>query len=109
MIEDEETKEPFAYALAHDAKVALWQRTKKLTTIPPRLSHVFVKKEHRKRGFGTALLTRWIEQHAADAKYFAVDTPNAKMLKLLGHTSCERAVEKSGFQASNVHFLNLPI
>ncbi|CAL6271736.1 unnamed protein product [Bathycoccus prasinos] len=63
----------------------------------------------RRRGFGTALVSRWIKEFAIDAKAFAVDMPNGKMLKLLKHARCEVAVEKSGFEAGTLHFLNLPI
>ena len=107
VVEDIETKEAVAYALAHDAKVSSWERKKKLTLCPPRISHVFVKRNYRKRGFGTAIVSHWIRKYAVNAKCFAVDSPNAQMLKLLEDVRCERAVERSGFEA--VHFLNLPI
>ena len=106
---DARTREAVGYALFHDRKVHEWEATKKLTVSPPRLSHVFVKPEYRRRGFGTALVSRWIKEFAIDAKAFAVDMPNGKMLKLLKHARCEVAVEKSGFEAGTIHFLNLPI
>ena len=109
VLEDARTREAVAYALFHDRKVHEWEATKKLTVSPPRLSHVFVKQEYRRRGFGTALVSRWIKEFAIDAKAFAVDMPNGKMLKLLKHARCEVAVEKSGFEAGTIHFLNLPI
>ena len=55
------------------------------------------------------MVSRWIKEFAIDAKAFAVDMPNGKMLKLLKHARCEVAVEKSGFEAGTIHFLNLPI
>ncbi|CAL6271301.1 unnamed protein product [Bathycoccus prasinos] len=109
VLEDARTREAVGYALFHDRKVHEWEATKKLTVSPPRLSHVFVKQEYRRRGFGTALVSRWIKEFAIDAKAFAVDMPNGKMLKLLKHARCEVAVEKSGFEAGTIHFLNLPI
>jgi len=109
VLEDARTREAVGYALFHDRKVHEWEATKKLTVSPPRLSHVFVKPEYRRRGFGTALVSRWIKEFAIDAKAFAVDMPNGKMLKLLKHARCEVAVEKSGFEAGTIHFLNLPI
>jgi len=109
VLEEVRTKEAVGYLLFHDAKVHEWEATKKLTVAPPRLSHVFVKPEYRKRGFGTALVSRWIKEFAIDTKAFAVDMPNGKMLKLLRHSRCEVAVEKSGFEAGTIHFLNLPI
>ena len=109
VLEDARTREAVGYALFHDRKVHEWEATKKLTVSPPRLSHVFVKPEYRRRGFGTALVSRWIKEFAIDAKAFAVDMPNGKMLKLLKHARCEVAVEKSGFEAGTLHFLNLPI
>jgi GNAT superfamily N-acetyltransferase len=109
VLEDARTREAVGYALFHDRKVHEWEATKKLTVSPPRLSHVFVKQEYRRRGFGTALVCRWIKEFAIDAKAFAVDMPNGKMLKLLKHARCEVAVEKSGFEAGTIHFLNLPI
>jgi GNAT superfamily N-acetyltransferase len=109
VLEDARTREAVGYALFHDRKVHEWEATKKLTVSPPRLSHVFVKPEYRRRGFGTALVSRWMKEFAIDAKAFAVDMPNGKMLKLLKHARCEVAVEKSGFEAGTLHFLNLPI
>ncbi|CAL6271690.1 unnamed protein product [Bathycoccus prasinos] len=84
VLEDARTREAVGYALFHDRKV-------------------------HERGFGTALVSRWIKEFAIDAKAFAVDMPNGKMLKLLKHARCEVAVEKSGFEAGTIHFLNLPI
>ena len=109
VLDDARTREAVGYALFHDRKVHEWEATKKLTVSPPRLSHVFVKPEYRRRGFGTAFVSRWIKEFAIDAKAFAVDMPNGKMLKLLKHARCEVAVEKSGFEAGTIHFLNLPI
>ncbi len=109
VLEEVRTKEAVGYLLFHDAKVHEWEAAKKLTVAPPRLSHVFVKPEYWKRGFGTALVSRWIKEFAIDTKAFAVDMPNGKMLKLLRHSRCEVAVEKSGFEAGTIHFLNLPI
>jgi len=109
VLDDARTREAVGYALFHDRKVHEWEATKKLTVSPPRLSHVFVKPEYRRRGFGTALVSRWIKEFAIDAKAFAADMPNGKMLKLLKHARCEVAVEKSGFEAGTIHFLNLPI
>jgi len=109
VLQEVRTREAVGYALFYDAKVHEWEATKKLTVAPPRLSHLFIKPEFRRRGFGTALVNRWIKEFAIDAKAFAVDMPNGKMLKLLKHARCEVAVEKSGFEAGTIHFLNLPL
>ena len=109
VLQEVKTREAVGYALFYDAKVHEWEATKKLTVAPPRLSHLFIKPEFRRRGFGTALVNRWIKEFAIDAKAFAVDMPNGKMLKLLKHARCEVAVEKSGFEAGTIHFLNLPL
>ena len=109
VLQEVRTREAVGYALFYDAKVHEWEATKKLTVAPPRLSHLFIKPEFRRRGFGTALVSRWIKEFAIDAKAFAVDMPNGKMLKLLKHARCEVAVEKSGFEAGTIHFLNLPL
>jgi len=109
VLQEVRTREAVGYALFYDAKVHEWEATKKLTVAPPRLSHLFIKPEFRRRGFGTALVNRWIKEYAIDAKAFAVDMPNGKMLKLLKHARCEVAVEKSGFEAGTIHFLNLPL
>ena len=109
VLQEVRTREAVGYALFYDAKVHEWEATKKLTVAPPRLSHLFIKPEFRRRGFGTALVNRWIKEFAVDAKAFAVDMPNGKMLKLLKHARCEVAVEKSGFEAGTIHFLNLPL
>jgi GNAT superfamily N-acetyltransferase len=109
VLQEVRTREAVGYALFYDAKVHEWEATKKLTVAPPRLSLLFIKPEFRRRGFGTALVNRWIKEFAIDAKAFAVDMPNGKMLKLLKHARCEVAVEKSGFEAGTIHFLNLPL
>ncbi len=76
--------------------------------LPPRLAHLYIARDHRRRGLGSALLAWWRERHAAAVRLFAVDSPNEAMAAVLQRLACAPAATRSGHAASSVHYLHVP-
>ena len=79
-----------------------------VSSLPPRLAHLYIAPQHRRAGLGTGLLAWWRSRHAARVALFAVDTPNDAMNRCLSRLGCAPATAASGYDAQAVHFVGVP-
>ena len=79
-----------------------------VSSLPPRLAHLYIHPQHRRAGLGTGLLAWWRQRHAARVALFAVDTPNDAMNRCLSRLGCAPATTASGYDAQAVHYVGVP-
>ena len=92
------------YTLTYENRAPDWDQGRAVT-VPPRLAHVYIRKEHRGRGLGTGLVANWIKTFALRCAFFAVDSPNDSMLRTLKRVNTAPATTRSGHGASSVHYV----
>lgn len=92
------------YTLTHENRAPEWD-TSRAVALPPRLAHVFITRERRARGLGTALVDWWRRRFALRCAFFAVDAPNDAIARALRRIECSLATTRSGHDASSVHYV----
>lgn len=96
--------EAVGYTLTHENRAPEWDRARAVV-LPPRLAHVFVRRDYRMRGLGTGLVNWWRRRFALRCAFFAVDSPNDSMTRTLLRVECAPATTRSGHGASSVHYI----
>lgn len=92
------------YTLTYENQAPAWDQGRAVT-LPPRLAHVYIRREHRGRGFGTGLVANWIKTFALKCAFFAVDSPNDSMMRTLKRVHTAPVTTRSGHGASSVHYI----
>jgi len=96
--------EAVGYTLTYENRAPEWDRARAVV-LPPRLAHVFIRRDHRMRGLGTGLVNWWRRRFALRCAFFAVDSPNDSMTRTLLRVECAPATTRSGHGASSVHYI----
>jgi len=92
------------YTLTHENRAPEWDLSRAVA-LPPRLAHVFITRERRASGLGTALVDWWRRRFALRCAFFAVDAPNDAIARALRRIECSLATTRSGHDASSVHYV----
>lgn len=100
----DESKTAVGYTLTYENRAPDWDNQRALA-LPPRLAHVYIAREHRMRGLGTAFVAWWRKKFALRCEFFAVDSPNDAMRSTLRRIDCALATTRSGHGASSVHYV----
>jgi len=100
----DESKTAVGYTLTYENRAPDWDNQRALA-LPPRLAHVYIAREYRMRGLGTAFVAWWRKSFALRCEFFAVDSPNDAMRSTLRRIDCALATTRSGHGASSVHYV----
>ena len=100
----DESKTAVGYTLTYENRAPDWDNQRALA-LPPRLAHVYIAREYRMRGLGTAFVAWWRKKFALRCEFFAVDSPNVAMRSTLRRIDCALATTRSGHGASSVHYV----
>mmetsp|Transcript_26696 Transcript_26696/g.65413 ORF Transcript_26696/g.65413 Transcript_26696/m.65413 type:complete len:261 (-) Transcript_26696:283-1065(-) len=95
--------EAVAYTLTFENVAPPWDADR-LLSLPPRLAHIYVRAQDRRRGIGTRMFGWWRDTFAVSVRLFAVDSPSEGMGRVLAKGKCYEASTRSGHNASSVHY-----
>jgi GNAT superfamily N-acetyltransferase len=71
--------EAVAYTLTFENVAPPWDADR-LLSLPPRLAHIYVRAQDRRRGIGTRMFGWWRDTFAVSVRLFAVDSPSEGMV-----------------------------